>query len=375
MCPFVDAKCMSDAFNPSRLSLARQRRGLSKAGLAQRIEVSVRSVSAYEAGDQVPTPLVVQRIATALAFPASFFSGPDLEAARIEGASFRALSTLTAKQRDQVFASASLTLSLGRWIEKRFELQEPNVPQYRGVDPETAAEAVRREWGIGQRPISNVVHMLEAHGVRVFSLSEESREVDAFSFWQDGTPFVFLNTKKSAEHSRMDASHELGHLCLHWGHDTPRGRGYEQEAQAFGSAFLMPKGSVLAEAPRGARLPQLINAKRKWGVSVAALAYRMHALGLLSEWQYRSLFIEISQQGYRKHEPEPIENRETSQVLHKVFAALRSEGLTRPAIARDLGLPVDELNKGVFGLVLTGLEGTESPEGGAGQVEPKLRLL
>ncbi|MEK2654790.1 ImmA/IrrE family metallo-endopeptidase [Pseudomonas aeruginosa] len=47
-------------------------------------------------------------------------------------------------------------------------------------------------------------------------MAEETSQVNAFSCWRRGvTPFVFLNTQKSAEASRFDAAHELGHLVLH----------------------------------------------------------------------------------------------------------------------------------------------------------------
>jgi len=49
----------------------------------------------------------------------------------------------------------------------------------------------------------------------VCSLAEQCREVDAFSLWRHGSPFVFLNTQKTPEHSRFDVAHELGHLVLH----------------------------------------------------------------------------------------------------------------------------------------------------------------
>src|SRR4029077_3081434 len=118
-------------------------------------------------------------------------------------------------------------------------------------------------------------------GVRVFSLSLDAAEVDAFSMWRQRTPFVFLNTKKSAEHSRFDAAHELGHLVLHR-HGSPQGREAEREANAFASAFLMPRATVLANMPRLATVDRLIKLKKYWAVSVAALAYRLHAVGVLS---------------------------------------------------------------------------------------------
>src|SRR3546814_6566541 len=52
---------------------------------------------------------------------------------------------------------------------------------------------------------------------------EDTKNVDAFSCWRNGQPFVFLNTFKSAERSRFDAAHELAHLVLHR-HGGPQGR-------------------------------------------------------------------------------------------------------------------------------------------------------
>jgi len=222
-----------------------------------------------------------------------------------------------------------------------------------------------------------MVHLLEAHGIRVFSLAEESAAVDAFSFWRGLVPYVFLNTKKTAEHGRMDAAHELGHLVLH-GHGGPSGRQAEHEAQAFASAFLMPAGSILAEAPRGGRISQLIKAKPRWNVSVAALAYRMHGLNMLTDWQYRSTFIELNRRGRDKEPTAPGKaplRQESSQVLGKVFRALRDENVSKASIAQKLQIPVKDLNDLVFGLVLTPLEGLNRPDAAPDCERPKLRVV
>ena len=218
-----------------------------------------------------------------------------------------------------------------------------------------------------------MLHLLEARGVRVFSLVEECRELDAFSFWLKEVPYVFLNTIKSAERNRMDAAHELGHLVLHWW-DGSRGRKAEHDADIFGSAFLMPRGSMLAEAPRGARFDDIIRAKGLWNVSAAALTYRMHKLGLLTPWQYRSIFIELSREGYRSAEHRGSQP-ETSQILAKVFEALRNEGIARGQVADELSIEIDELDKVVFGLVLLPLEGSPNTEGDGERPRPNLRLV
>ena len=361
-------------FTPSRLVLARKRKGITKKELAEKAGISVRSLTAYEAELQEPTPLTLARLADALGFPVEFFHRPPISAPSLEGASFRALKRMTASQRDQAVSAGAFAVELSEWIDSRFHLPSAeSLPRYRGVDAETAAQAVREEWGLGQRSVRNMIHLLEAHGVRVFSLAEESRDVDAFSTWRHDVPYIFLNTMKSPEHSRMDAAHELGHLVLHSADEPLRGRDEERDANAFGAAFLMPEGSIYSEAPRGGRVDDLVTAKRKWGVSVAALAYRLHKLHLLTDWQFRSAFIEISARGYRTNEPSSIPG-ETSQVLDKVFRALGEEGITRADVAQELALPLDEIQKLVFGLVMTSVEGGGS-SAGTEWAEPKLRLV
>ncbi len=187
-----------------------------------------------------------------------------------------------------------------------------------------------------------MIHLVEAKGVRVFSLAIDAREVDAFSVWKDGVPFIFLNTCKSAEHGRFDVAHELGHLVLHK-HNGPRGRDAEREAHQFASAFLMPRGSVIGHAPKFATYPVLVALKRIWLVSLSALNYRLHALQLLTDWQYRGLCVEIAKRG-RDQEPNEAP-RETSLFLPKMLESLYEDGISREQIARELCIPTSELEK------------------------------
>jgi Zn-dependent peptidase ImmA (M78 family)/transcriptional regulator with XRE-family HTH domain len=351
---------MSMQFNPSRLVLARKRRGLSKASLADASKLSVRSLGYYESGEVDPSEEAVQSLVEVLQFPTPFFYGPDIEEIACDAASFRSLSTMTASQRDASLAAGTLAVALGKWIDEKFELPTSTVPSLRNFDnPETAAQVLRVQWGLGERPIMNVVHLLEAHGVRVFSLPIDSASVDAFSVWHNKTPFIFLNPKKSGERGRMDAAHELGHLTLH-GHGIPRSRQAEFEADCFASAFLMPAKDIFANVPRGQMSVKTIHKlKKRWMVSAIALVHRLKALQIITEWQYRMFCIELSKEGYRRNEQDGI-TREASQVFIKVFDALRAEGKSRGAIARDLMITSAELDSLLIGLVIASLANTQT---------------
>jgi Zn-dependent peptidase ImmA (M78 family) len=167
---------------------------------------------------------------------------------------------------------------------------------------------------------------------------------------------IFLNTRKSAERSRFDAAHELGHLLLHRHAKKEDSRLAEDEANRFGSALLMPRAGTLARAPRLVTIQHLIVHKKHWIVSVAALNHRLHELGITNPWQYRHLSAEIGKRGYRSHEPDPAP-RESSQLLSKVLAALREDFLSQRDIASKLDLPPAELEQLIFGLTMTSLDG------------------
>ena len=340
-------------FNPSRLTIARQRAGLTKKELASRIGVDPRAVSGFEAAQYLPTDENIARIARATGFPVEFLEADDIEILSAQGVSFRSMTKMTAKQRDGAVAAGSIAFLLSDWVDREFGLPAPDIPDFEGATPEVAALSLRQQWALGEHPIKNMVHLLELKGARVFSLAENNNEVDAYSVWRGTRPFVFLNTGKSGERRRFDAAHELAHLVLHR-HGAPNGLEAEKEAHAFAAAFLMPTASLKAMGRVTPNLEFVISLKEKWIVSTAAMTVRLHELGLLTYYHYNRLFVELSGLGYRKNEPFAIKP-ETSQVWQKVFSALRKDGIGLQALADKLLVPPDEIVKLVFGLVTVGL--------------------
>jgi Zn-dependent peptidase ImmA (M78 family)/DNA-binding XRE family transcriptional regulator len=329
---------------------------MTKTDLANEVGLELRTISGYESGEYVPSEETLIGLSRSLRFPEAFFFGQPLAEPRPDVASFRAQSKMTAGQRDMALSQGALALALDHWLSARFELPTVSLPILDGVQtPEAAAEWLRQEWGLGVTSIRNMVHLLESKGIRVFALSVKAKEVDAFSMWQGGAPYVFLNTQKTAEHSRFDAAHELGHLLLHR-HAAPQGRQAEKEADAFASAFLMPRASVLANVPKFPTLDQLIKLKKTWSVSTAALAYRYHHLEVISDWQYRSLYVQMSKRGLTKREPDPIAH-EVSQLLAKVFIMLHAEGISRKQVAKELCVHPSDIEELLLGLTFGSTEG------------------
>ena len=359
-------------FTASRMILARKRRGLTHVEVAERIGITAQSVSNYENGRQVPSAQVMDSLAELLGFPVPFFYASEVEPITTDQVSFRARSKLSARKRDIALSVGRLAAEFHDWMNERYHLPVSDLPSLNKPDPETAAGIVRARWNLGFAPIGNTVHLLESHGVRVFSLAPEYSDVDAFSFYNGGVPFVFLNTMKTAERGRFDAAHELGHLVMHaQGHDLTRVQA-EQEANDFASALLMPRESVVAHMPAAPLVDQILVGKKIWNVAALALAYRLHDIGMLSDWHYRTACIELGRRGYRTNEPDGIQ-REGSQLLTKVFTSLRIKGISVSEVARELAITPEDLNSYVFGLVLTAIEGRQTSH--AAVVQPRLRLI
>lgn len=337
-------------FNPNRLSLARKRRRLTGKGLAELCGLTAVTISRLEKGLNEPEPETLERLALALDYPVDFFDGDDIEEIPTEAISFRSLKKMSAKERDAAIAAGGLGLLVSDWVDKEFALPTVDFPVLDHGDAEQASVDLRQAWQLGERPVTNMIKLMESKGVRVFSLSEATKNVDAYSFWRDEIPFIFLNNYKTPEHSIFDCGHELGHLFIHRHQGPKHERGAEYEANKFASAFLMPRNDVLAHMPRFVTVDDIIAKKQRWRVSAMALAYRLRDINVLSDWQYRSVCIELSHRGYRGDEPIGVE-RETSVLWKRVLHDLWSERLTKGDIADAVGIPFDELESLLFGII------------------------
>jgi len=340
---------MQNQFNPARLKLARTRKQLTLKALAERVGLTSRMVSEYEKSycKSIPPQETVQAFSEALGYPAEFFfSEQDIDIIEPESVSFRSLKSMSAAQQHAAIGAGSLGLILDNYLEKRFNLPAIELPDLRGSDPESAAEEMREYWRLGNHGITNMIHLLEKHGVRVFSLAENTQSVDAFSFWKDEKPYVYLNTQKSGERSRMDAAHELGHLVLHK-HGVPQGKDLEAEADEFASFFLMPRRTVLSCASKYLTVDDVMNLRPNWKTSAMSIIMQLRAVGSITEWHHRSLIIEASKRGLRRAEIDGIEH-EKALYLNVLFKSLKKDGVSLNDIAKELMLPLEELTNLIF---------------------------
>ncbi len=327
---------------------------MTKKGLADLVGVSAITIHRYEAGEIEPSPENLEKIAKLLEFPQSFFGGADIDQPRRENASFRGLASKTARVMDAALQSGTLAYLFDDWVSTRYGRVKLDLPEFEPeMPPQVAAKLLRQHWRLGDKPIQNMVHLLEAKGIRVFSLAENTKEIDAFSVWRNDVPYVFLNRFKSSERSRFDAAHELCHLCLHKHGGAAaihKNSPIERDAQAFAGAFLMPEADLRSVMKSSIySVEDLLPYKKRWRVAAVALAYRLREVGLISDARVNSLYVEMSRRGWLKGEPAGID-REQSHYWQQVFNDLRQAGITKAAIVSQTGIPSPELESLLFGL-------------------------
>ncbi|WP_079196679.1 ImmA/IrrE family metallo-endopeptidase [Streptomyces sp. CB02130] len=164
----------------------------------------------------------------------------------------------------------------------------------------------------------------------------------------------------------------MGAVLDNPGYQTPRGPAAETAADAFASAFLMPKTGMLAQQVNNASVERILSAKRRWGVSAMAFSYLLRTLQLLSEWRFQQTAKQLAQLGYRKGEPGSAVVRENSKLISKVFEALRADKVPVSELAKAVHIYPEELNHYVFGLAPISFRGGEQKSAPA---RPALSLV
>lgn len=379
--PFQHADEVQPTLSPDRIRCARETAGLSKVQLAESLGVTTRTIANYEE-DGAPSSKGYA-LAEVLGVRPSFFSvlpdEPPIEDLSSEQVWFRSLRKSTVKQRKSAVGHGRNALLFFRWITDHFKLPEDDLPIEDGISatPVECAMVLRGDWGFGENPLPSLLSLAESHGIRVFSMPDVGREVDAFSFVFDNVPYIAVDMSKTPERRRFDIAHEIGHLVMHATSLTEserRLRDVEKEAHEFAENLLMPERRFKSVVPAHASLDQILSAKRYFGVAAMAVAYRAHALGRLTDWEYRSVCSALSARGYRSGEPKGIKP-ETSQVFEFIVRSNRDKGISTNTIAEETGLSSKELHGLSFGnlMAVTGGNNSVSVDGNE-FARPQLKL-
>ena len=320
-------------FYGERLRSARMYRGLTLTELAKRSEISKQSLSLYENDNSTPDYRKVRIFASELNFPYDYFFQKDSYIAKTETTYFRSLASSTKKNRTAQSIKLEYVAKMYEILLEFIAFPEMNLPSidFVGYDDifecesaealqelEEIATQVREYWEIGSGPIKDLQYLLEKNGIIVTGFNTNEDKIDAFSqrtiVAGNNIYFIAIALGNKPEcRIRFDMAHELGHILLHpWSEDLEaitkdEFKARERQANMFASTLLLPKysfGKDIASYPTDLKYYQFL--KNKWKVSIQAMIYRTHQLGIISDNQYQYLMRQVSKKGWRLKEPDDV---------------------------------------------------------------------
>lgn len=327
------------------LETARRARGLTQTELAALVNTTQPSIQRYENNLREPDPETLGRISEALGVTPSFLQ----HASRPEGA-----MAVDAHMRRRSTAPPALwrkleaELNMTRWhIARLYEeislKASSTVPQFdpEQYSPADAARMVRTQWRLPMGPVRNLIAWMESAGILVLEYDFGSPKVDGLSQWAGDHPIIVLNSQVPTDRKRLTLAHELGHIVLH---TNFAGEDMEDQANAFAAEFLMP-ADVIRPQLKNLKVSQIIDLKRVWGVSMAALVERAYGMNAMTKDQRTSFYKMLSARGWRVAEPASDElAREEPQLARTIGTEMMASGLSRKDVATMLGFARSEGN-------------------------------
>jgi Zn-dependent peptidase ImmA (M78 family) len=272
------------------------------------------------------------------------------QVAELVGVEFRKHTDTSAKDRAQAEAIVIENLEDYLAIEEILELATPVDPfsalrREAGADlalAEQVADDLRQEWNLGEDPIPSMTALLEEKGIRVIetALPERFHGLTCTVKRSGGkadTDVIVTSNRSNVERKRFTLAHELAHRLMIEPADgnVP----LERVMNRFAGAFLAPANHLRREFGEGRHAityHELMRLKKSYGMSAAAMLYRLADTGLLPRATVDYAFRTYAQ-AWRKQEPEPIGDGEGLGAFEKPS---RFERLVYRALAEEMISPL-----------------------------------
>lgn len=225
-------------------------------------------------------------------------------------------------------------------------------------DAEHLAHQASNEMGLGSRPASSLVHILESkYKVKIWYANLD--DGSAATTWGEFGPAILMNSNQAPWRRNYNFAHELFHLLTwdtddaeSWKENIDTWDQIERLANSFASHLLLPGDELRDEMDTYIENKQisyddLVNIARNFEVSTSALLWRFVGL----RWMSRNAVKEIldsdefqsidkkSMPGAWDHPPEIPE-----RFIRLAFAAYMKEQLSRARLAELLEASMFDLS-------------------------------
>lgn len=352
-----------------RIRLARKKVGFSLRKLAQAInnKVSAQAIGRYERDEMQPSSGVLIALSKALGVSLDYLL--DSQNIELTNVDFRTKSNTSAKDRARVETEAIEWVDRYLQIESILEIDGSRwsspvraPKKINSIDEaEELASEVRKKWKLGCDPIPNMTELLEEKGLKVLIVDLPKR-VSGFTCVVRRTnglpelPVIVINKDFSLERRRLTLAHELAHRVIDPVNLSEKEE--EKAANRFAGAFLIPKEHLETEIGKhrsALGYKELVDFKRLYRVSAAALLVRLKDIGIISQSVLTYAFQSFAR-GWRTSEPDPLElesfrgKRERPKRFERLCYRALAEGLISVVKAAELlRCSIEEVKQGLKG--------------------------
>ncbi len=325
-----------------RFKTARKMAGLSMEELVSKAGyiVSRQAVSKYENGIMRPAPEVLTKLAEAMQVKLDFFEeGREMDLTHLQ---FRQKSKLPRKEEealkfktiDYLGYSCELESRLG--MERTFTNPVSDLKVKNQAEAETAAQALRRAWKLGQSPIVNLLELFEDQGIKIF-LTTAGDDFDGMTAKNRHCHVMILNKNRPLDRLRFTAAHELAHILFDFHHDIAHEEGL---CHSFAGAFLLPGDAMVnLIGPKRRKISfwEWQHIKELYGISMQACIHRAYELKIISKNYFNNLIQMMRQKGWDRYEPFIYDGQEQAVRLKRLMAFALNEKIINRDDADELG--------------------------------------
>ena len=335
-----------------RIKLARKAAGISLRVLSEKVGVSPMAISKYENNKSTPSSGVLLSLAKSLDVRVEyFFRTAHIELNEVE---YRKHSKLPKKILDKI--EGNVIEQIERFLEleeylpvspvKDFHIPKElpkKIEEY--DDIEYLVQLLRKAWGLGSNPITDLTDTLEEKGIRVFhSKILHDEKFDGLAASVNNIPIIVVGSQWPGDRQRFTLAHELGHLILD--RRISKNLDIERAANRFAGAFLVPSDEAIKELGQKRNWLEPIELcvlKKTYGLSMQAWLYRASDLGIINRSSSRKMWDYFTHKGWRKTEPgEQYPPEEPKLFIQMVFHACGEELINESKAAELLGKSLSE---------------------------------
>ena len=256
-------------------------------------EVSKPNISKYEAGKMMPSSKAHIALARALGMDFDYFFRP-VTVQITRPADYRKMASLNRTDEkaineevmDKVERYMEIEDTLGVSMEFDYDLSDIIVSNR--DDVKRVVAHIRKDWNVGLGPLSNIIDMLEYHGLRVIEIEAPDAFDGMCVFVGEKKPVLVLNKHYTVERKRFSTLHELGHSVMRMNESLEQ-RDRESLCNYFAGEMLLSSEVLYRQFSRRIYklyLNDIARMQTQFGISIEAIMHKLKDEHILEDVLY-----------------------------------------------------------------------------------------